>query len=67
MTMPMRLQTTMVRQTREPARAIVSRAMKTYAAHSTGPHPVRLMANVIAATWQITRRSRVSAAPAPLT
>ncbi len=39
--MPMTLHSTVVRQTREPARARFSRAMKMYAAHRTGPHPVR--------------------------
>ncbi len=50
----------MARQTRDPARAMFSRAMKMYAAHSTGPHPVRLMTNVTAATWLITRRLSVN-------
>ena len=39
--MPMTLQTTVGRQTREPTVAMFSRAMKMYAAHRTGPHPVR--------------------------
>ena len=38
---PMRLHSAVVRQTREPAQARFSNAMKAYAAQRTGPHPVR--------------------------